>query len=259
MPNRIIKESICTSDDINSLTEKEEIFFYRLIVNCDDYGIMDARLPILKAKCFPLRIDKIKDEDINKWLRSLSKQGLVFLYEAEGKPYLKMTGWEKHQQVRAKRSKHPQPDMENMKAIADDIKCNQSMEDVPENPIQSKSESESESKSNRKQKIKFAEFVSMTNDEFSSLVAKIGEDGAKRCIEILDNYKGSTGKSYKSDYRTILNWVIQRYEEEKSKEGGKKHGAGINKEHTGKDNGDFSLSGGFKMATEDENSTEDEI
>ncbi|MCM1330204.1 MAG: hypothetical protein NC253_12290 [Ruminococcus sp.] len=69
-------------------------------------------------------------------------------------------------------------------------------------------------------KQKYAEFVSMTDEEYSSLVAKVGEDGAKRCIEILDNYKGSTGKTYQSDYRTILNWVVKRYEEEKEKEKG---------------------------------------
>jgi hypothetical protein len=32
-------------------------------------------------------------------------------------------------------------------------------------------------------------------------------------INILSNYKGSTGKKYKSDYRTILNWVVDRYNE----------------------------------------------
>lgn len=64
-------------------------------------------------------------------------------------------------------------------------------------------------------KIKYAEFVSLTNDEYSSLVAKLGnEDGVKRCIEILDNYKGANGKKYKSDYRAILNWVIDRHEAE---------------------------------------------
>lgn len=68
----------------------------------------------------------------------------------------------------------------------------------------------------KESKEDYADFVSMTNDEYSSLVAKVGEDGAKRCIEILDNYKGSTGKKYKSDYRTILNWVIRRYEDEQS-------------------------------------------
>lgn len=67
------------------------------------------------------------------------------------------------------------------------------------------------------EKTQFAEFVSMTNDEYASLVAKLGEQGTKRCIEILDNYKGSKGAKYESDYRTILNWVVKRYEEERAK------------------------------------------
>lgn len=67
------------------------------------------------------------------------------------------------------------------------------------------------------EKIKYADFVSLTNDEYSSLVAKLGEEATKRCIEILDNYKGATGKKYKSDYRAILNWVVNRYEEEQYK------------------------------------------
>jgi len=64
-------------------------------------------------------------------------------------------------------------------------------------------------------RTKYAEFVSMTNDEYSSLVTDLGEDGAKRCVEILDNYKGANGKRYKSDYLAIRNWVVGRYREEK--------------------------------------------
>ena len=72
--------------------------------------------------------------------------------------------------------------------------------------------------SNRPMKVKYAEFVSMTNDEYSSLVARLGsEERARRCIEIIDNYKGANGKKYKSDYRAILNWVITRLEEEEQK------------------------------------------
>jgi hypothetical protein len=70
---------------------------------------------------------------------------------------------------------------------------------------------------NQPQKIKFADFVSLTNAEYEALVAKLGEEATKRCIEILDNYKGATGKKYKSDYRAILNWVVNRYEEEQYK------------------------------------------
>lgn len=82
------------------------------------------------------------------------------------------------------------------------------------------SEIDDKSKKSKKpapEKRKFAEFVSMTNDEYSSLVAKLGEKGARRCVEILDNYKGQNGRSYKSDYRAILNWVVDRYSEEQAK------------------------------------------
>ena len=43
MPNRIIKESVCRSDSIDSLSWFEEVLFYRLIVVCDDYGRFDGR------------------------------------------------------------------------------------------------------------------------------------------------------------------------------------------------------------------------
>lgn len=65
-------------------------------------------------------------------------------------------------------------------------------------------------------KVQFAEFVSLTNAEYDALVAEHGEHGAKRMIEILDNYKGASGKKYRSDYRAILNWVIKRYADEQN-------------------------------------------
>ena len=55
MGNRIIKESICSSPTIDQLTWFEEAFFYRLMVNCDDYGRMDGRMPIIKSRLFPLK------------------------------------------------------------------------------------------------------------------------------------------------------------------------------------------------------------
>lgn len=152
MPNRIIKESICYSEDINNLSAVEEIFFYRLIVNCDDYGRMDARLPILKAKLYPLR-EKMKPNDIKKILLKLCNtkpEPLVILYEVNKIPYIQMTKWAKHQQIRACRSKYPS--LEEVKSdeiqhlITSDINGNQLIANVPviqSNPIQSESESES--------------------------------------------------------------------------------------------------------------------
>lgn len=63
----------------------------------------------------------------------------------------------------------------------------------------------------------YAEFVTLTKQEYDRLVERFGEAPAKRMIEILDNYKGATGKKYDCDYRAILNWVVRRYEEEQSR------------------------------------------
>lgn len=65
-------------------------------------------------------------------------------------------------------------------------------------------------KKEQEEKIHFAEFVSMTNAEYQKLVSTYGKDFVNQCISTLDNYKGSTGKKYKSDYRAILNWVIDK-------------------------------------------------
>lgn len=56
-------------------------------------------------------------------------------------------------------------------------------------------------------KVQCAEYVSMTNDEHEKLLATYGAADTARMVEKLDNYKGSTGKRYKSDYRAILSWV----------------------------------------------------
>ncbi len=139
MPNRLLKESICTSENIDQLTPLQEILFYRLIVNCDDFGRMDARPKILSARLFPLK--EISVNQIEEALKALLSAELVILYQVNGKPFLQMKTWDRHQQVRAKRSKYPSPD-EGLQTIANN--CNQLISDVskcPRNPIQSNTES----------------------------------------------------------------------------------------------------------------------
>ena len=120
MPNRFIKETICTSDSIDMLSPFEEVFFYRLLVNCDDFGRFDARPKVLSARLFPLRETAIPD--IESALQALVRAGLIILYEAEGKPYLQVCTWSKHQQTRAAKSKYPAPDDDGYQVISKDSK-----------------------------------------------------------------------------------------------------------------------------------------
>ena len=123
MPNRILKESICRSEDIEELSPMEEITFYRLIVSCDDFGRFDARPKIVKGHCFPLK--NISDKEIRDILKRLASAGLLILYEADGKPILQMVSWNKHQTARAHNSKYPEYDSSCMHLYSDDFMCEQ--------------------------------------------------------------------------------------------------------------------------------------
>ena len=160
MPNRIIKESICSSESIASLSDFQEVFFYRLIVNCDDYGRMDARPAILRARLFPLR-DRLTFKDIQSVLQALADAGCVEFYMVDGKPYLRLPAWEVHQQIRAKKSKYPEPEYTCNQMISDDIKC-------PRNPIQS----ESESNPNTKESVPRKRFTPPVREELERFIAE---------------------------------------------------------------------------------------
>lgn len=58
--------------------------------------------------------------------------------------------------------------------------------------------------------------VSYTEEEEMKLRDKLGPR-FDRAVEILSNYKASSGKSYKSDYAATLNWVVSRVEDESRK------------------------------------------
>ena len=126
MPNRILKESVCTSDSIDALSWFEECLFYRLIVNCDDFGRFDGRTAVIKNRLFPLK-ENLTLKNVSEAINNLARAGLVMPYECDGKPFLYLPSWNEHQNVRAKRSKYPEPN--NMKTS--DCKCMQMYADVP--------------------------------------------------------------------------------------------------------------------------------
>ena len=67
---------------------------------------------------------------------------------------------------------------------------------------------ETKVKETKVSKNKYGEFVLLSDIEYSTLKIRHGEFWTKKIIEKLDNHKGASGKTYKSDYRAILSWVI---------------------------------------------------
>ncbi len=90
-----------------------------------------------------------------------------------------------------------------------------SQETSPETP--QRKEKERKEKERKEEKKHYGEFVSLLPSEYNHLLEKHGQAFLNQCIEKLDNYKGQSGKHYKSDYRAILNWVIQRVTERVNK------------------------------------------
>lgn len=83
----------------------------------------------------------------------------------------------------------------------------------PESPTDKKEKPKKPTKK-KPEKKQYTDFVSLTEDEYGKLVYGYGQRAADKFVEVLNLYKGSTGKSYKSDYMTILNWVTSKVEKE---------------------------------------------
>lgn len=215
MPNRILKESICTSESIDSLNWFEEVLFYRLIVNCDDFGRFDGRTAVIKSRLFPLK-DGLTAKTVEAAVKKLVSAGLVSRYVVDGRPFLRLPTWNDHQNVRAKKSRYPSPD-DGVNA-SENI-CNQMQSDEngckhmsPES--NTVSESESNPNTNAKTRVPkpekkaYGEFgnVLLTDEEYAKLKERFPRDYLAK-IEKCSSYVASSGKKYANHYATILNWA----------------------------------------------------
>lgn len=100
-----------------------------------------------------------------------------------------------------------------------DIEQKQTPRQKGTNPRAKETNPRSESTNPRTQDAKtpYRPHVLLTEDEHYKLKSQYGEEKLNTMLDILDAYKGSSGKRYKSDYYTLLphGWVHQRFLEGK--------------------------------------------
>ena len=220
MPSRILKESICTSDTINNLSPSEEVFFYRLIVQCDDYGEIDARPAIIRSRLYPLKnIKVVHDSVILKWLTSLATANLVQVYTVNERPYLHITTWGNHQQIRAQRHKYPSIDSDGVQLVSPEIICNQLKSNdyrFPRNPIQSESNpypnpnpnSANAEKPSIKKTYGINKNIFLTDEDYTALKTQL--DGKlENLIETMSDYLKAHGKTYKDYAAALRSWAAK--------------------------------------------------
>jgi len=105
VPNRILRPGILTSERVNALKPHAELFYRRLMSVVDDFGRYSAHPQILRAHCYPLRIDEVREADISRFLTEVQDAGLIALYAVDGRNYLEMKDF--RQQMRAEKSAYP--------------------------------------------------------------------------------------------------------------------------------------------------------
>lgn len=212
MPNRILKESFKSSPEVDKLSWFEECVWNRLIVTVDDYGRFDGRIAMLKSELFPLK-DNVTKKDIESAVRHLEQVGLVRLYTVEDRPYICILKWDKHQQIRAKKSKFPEPENICNQMISDDNKC-------PRNPIQSNTESESNTNIyvTTLDKPKSSRFTKPTVEEIQKYIDEnYYMVDAQKFFDYYESNGWKVGKNAMKDWkRTVNNWHRREVENGKA-------------------------------------------
>lgn len=106
MPNRMLRDWT-QSDKIDQVSCEAERFFVRLIMKVDDYGCFYADSRLLKANLFPLKLDKIREADMLRWMAECQKAALIVLYEVDQKKYVQIIDF--RQRLDKAKAKFPLP------------------------------------------------------------------------------------------------------------------------------------------------------
>lgn len=115
MPSRVLRDGILTSERVDALSERAELFYRRLMSVVDDYGRFHANPTLLRSACYPLKVDSVKDDSIKKHLAEASGAGLIVLYTVGGKEYLEIQDF--GQRIQSK-SKFPEPPVGSASTVA---------------------------------------------------------------------------------------------------------------------------------------------
>jgi hypothetical protein len=208
---RMLARNISTSVKVNRLTDFEALLYTWMIPWLDDYGQIEGEPEVIRAQIFPMR--KTTDRKIGAALGRMSDLGLIRWHLTDGKIVIQQTQFEDFQTNLHKRtaSKLPSWGNESVPITSQNFPEFLGFTDTTElnrTELKGTEGKGTEGAKGSAPKLSFSDFVTLTEKEHQSLIAKHGQVLTDRCIETLNNHKGATGKEYKSDYHAILKWVV---------------------------------------------------
>lgn len=113
---RSIKPEFWRSDDITSLGWEDRLIFIGLWSYVDDNGVGLDKLASITADLFAGDIERDSSETfarVSRGLQNLSEAGRIIRYTVEGKAFLEVVNWEKHQRIdKPNKARYPHHDAE---------------------------------------------------------------------------------------------------------------------------------------------------
>lgn len=221
MPNRVLKDSIKRSAQVDSLTWFEEVVFYRLLVTADDFGCMDGRPLLLKSELFPIK-EGVTKKAVEDAINRLASVGLLQKYEVSGMPYVCFPKWELHQRIRTKHRKYPAPPEghealdSNLPQIAADCRLNPNPKENP-NPNPNPKEN---------MRVPRASFKPPTVGEVEEYCQERGNSvNAANFVDFYASKGWKIGNSPMKDWRA----AVRTWERRESEQQGKSAPSGANR------------------------------
>lgn len=174
--------------------------------SCDRNDIVEE---VSKGVSIGLDSNKIIDSLICKHWIDEEEDGSLYLHDWDvwQEQWYKFLSTKEYNAERKRKERERKQEEEQRYEKIKNLPDNQ-----PDNP--QNNQLDKKKKSKKLDKKQYADYVSLTEDEHGKLIYKYGQRATDKFVEVLNLYKGSTGKTYKSDYMTILNWVVSKVEKE---------------------------------------------
>jgi hypothetical protein len=209
---RTIKPQFWLDEKLGSISRDARLLYIGLWNLSDDQGVFEYRPARIKIQLFPYDTD-ITNQIIESWLNLLEETGDIVKFSQNGDSFGYIPTFLKHQPIK-------KPSKWIFAALPDSMSTplvpHQFPTSTPPVPLGNRlvgnrlvgdREKEKKEKVYKKEiKREVADSVLISEAQLGKLIAQFGEEGAKNRIDKLSLYKLSTGKHYKSDYHTILNW-----------------------------------------------------
>ena len=206
----MLKKVVSTSQKLARLkSDSARLLYTWLLPHLDVEGRFSADPDVVKGYVVP-RL-KMTPKQVAQYLQEMADVGLIQIYQVNGDLFLEYAKFKDYQTLRKKREAEsiiPKPNSR--------ITPSALLELSGRTPAQDKLSKDKLSKV-KESKENYAEFVRLTKQEYETLISKYGEGITEKMIDILDNYKGSKGREYKSDYRAILSWVVDKVQAQETK------------------------------------------